>query len=76
MYSDLMNFDGIRSFIIDNELTDSVAIVLHPENFDTLAMDYIRIHGSLARPFEILGIEILEDTTGRVTKNTIEVIEL
>lgn len=76
MHSGLMNFDGIRSFIIDNELTDSVAIVLHPENFDALAMDYISIHGSLARPFEILGIEILEDTAGRVTKNTIEVIEL
>ena len=59
MHSDLMNFDGIRSFIIDNELTDSIAIILHPENFDALAMDYIRIHGSLARPFEILGGKIL-----------------
>jgi hypothetical protein len=76
MHSNLMNFDGMRGFIIDNELTDSVAIVLHPDNFDALAMNYISIHGTIERPFEILGIEILEDTSGKVSKNTIEIIDL
>jgi len=71
-----MNFEGMMGFIIDNELTDSVAIILHPENFDTLAMNFISIHGNLIRPFEILGIEILEDTSGKVPKNTIEIVEL
>ena len=76
MYNGKMNFAGIRDFIIDNELTDSVAIVLHPDSFDALAIDYISLHGFIERPFEILGIEILEDTTGTVARNRIETIEV
>mgnify|MGYP003574974653 CR=1 FL=1 len=76
MHKNIMNFDGIRNFILENELTDSIAIVLHPDNFDALAIDYIIIHGSIERPFEILGIEILEDTSGKVSRNTIELVEL
>ena len=75
MQNGKINFAGIRDFILENELTDSVAIVLHPDSFDTLAMDYISIHGFIERPFEILGIEILEDTTGLVTRNRIQTIE-
>lgn len=76
MHSNKMNFDGMRSFIIENELTDSVVIVLHPDNFDALAMDYITIHNTIERPFEILGIEIVEDTSGKVPKNRIQIIEI
>ncbi|WP_146185984.1 hypothetical protein [Flavobacterium album] len=76
MHSSLMNFDGMRNFIIENELTDSVVIALHPESFDTLALDYIRIHETIERPFEILGIEIVEDTTNTVPKNHFRIIEL
>ena len=76
MHKNIMNFDGIRNFILENELTGSIAIVLHPDNFDALAIDYIIIHGSIERPFEILGIEILEDTSGKVSRNTIELVEL
>ena len=71
-----MDVQGMMNFIIDNELTDSVLIVLHPDSFDALAMDYISIHGNIERPFEILGIEIVEDTTGKVPRNRIHTLDL
>lgn len=76
MHSNKMSFDEMRNFIIENELTDSVVIVLHPDSFDTLAMDYITIHNTIERPFEILGIEIVEDTSGKVPRNRIQIIEI
>lgn len=76
MHSRLMSFEGMQEFIIDNELTDSVMITLHPDSFDALAMDYIGIHETIQRPFEILGITIETDTTGEVPRNEIQIIEL
>lgn len=76
MHTTFMNFEGMRNFILEKELTDSVAIVLHPDNFDAVALDYIRVHGTIGRPFEILGIEILEDTSGKVSRNNIDLMEL
>ncbi|KGO84411.1 hypothetical protein Q763_01310 [Flavobacterium beibuense F44-8] len=76
MHNDKINFAGIRDYILENELTDSVAIVLHPDSFDSLAMDYISQHGFMERPFEILGITILEDTTGSISRNKIETAEI
>ncbi|MUV03144.1 hypothetical protein GN157_05420 [Flavobacterium rakeshii] len=76
MHNGKINFAGIRDYILENELTDSVAIVLHPDSFDSLAMDYISQHGFMERPFEILGITILEDTTGSISRNKIETVEI
>lgn len=76
MYSKLMNVNGIMSYIIENELTDSIVLALHPDNFDMVAMDYIRTHGTIERPFELLGIAIVEDTTGSVSRNQIAIIEI
>lgn len=76
MHNGKINFAGIRDYILENELTDSVTIVLHPASFDSLAMDYISQHGFMERPFEILGITILEDTTGRISRNKIETVEI
>lgn len=45
-------------------------------NVDAVAMDYIRIYETIERPFEILGIAILEDTTGAIPKNQVRIIEL
>ena len=73
---DKITYDGIRSFIIENELTDSVAISLHPDSFDDLVMDYLDINGNqIERPFEILGIEILQDYTGEVTQNNVNILD-
>jgi len=76
MHSRSMSFDGMREFIIDNELTDSVMITLHPDSFDALALDYIGIHETIQRPFEILGITLEEDTTGKVLRNEVRIVEL
>lgn len=76
MHSRLMSFEGMQEYIIDNELTDSVMIRLHPDSFDALAMDYIGIHETIQRPFEILGITIEADATGEVPRNEIRFIEV
>lgn len=71
-----ITYDGIRNFIVENELTDSVAITLHPDSFDDLVMDYLDINGNqIERPFEILGIEILQDTTGSVAKDAVNLLD-
>lgn len=75
MHNNRMSFEGMMNFIIENELTDSIYIVLHPDNFDAVAIDYIGIHGNIERPFEILGIKIEEDTTGKVARNKIHIIK-
>lgn len=70
-----ITYDEMRNFIIENELTDSVAISLHPDSFDDLVMDYLDFNNNqIERPFEILGIEILQDTTGTVEKNKINLL--
>lgn len=72
-----ITYDAMRNFIIDNELTDSVAISLHPDSFDELVMDYLDVNGLLLqRPFEILGIEIVQDNTGNVTKNNVNILDI
>ncbi|MFP9100586.1 hypothetical protein ACLI09_16170 [Flavobacterium sp. RHBU_24] len=71
-----ITYDAMRNYIIDNELTDSVAISLHPDSFDTLVMDYLDANGLLLqRPFEILGIEILQDNSGTVAKDTVHILD-
>lgn len=72
-----ITYDAMRNYIIENELTDSVAILLHPDNFDDLVMDYLDINDNqIERPFEILGIEILQDNTGNVAKSNIETLDM
>ena len=70
-----ITFDAMREFIIEKELTDSVAIVLHPDSFDELVLDYLDFNGNqIERPFEILGIEILQDGTGNIPKSQIHIL--
>ena len=72
---DKITYDSMQSFIIENELTDSVAISLHPDSFDELVMDYLDFNNNqIERPFEILGIEILQDNTGNVQKSAINIL--
>jgi len=70
-----ITLDAMRNYIIENELTDSVAITLHPDSFDELVLEYIETNGmQIERPFEILSIEILQDETGSVVKNNIQTL--
>jgi len=62
-----ITLDAMRNYILENELTDSVAISLHPDSFDELVLEYIDTNGmQIERPFEILGIEVVQDNTGNV----------
>lgn len=71
-----ITLDAMRNFIIENELTDSVAISLHPDSFDDLVMEYLDTNGNqIERPFEILGIEILQDETGNVPTNKFNILD-
>lgn len=74
MQNTKLSFGGIRDYIISHELTDSVAIVLHPQSFDMVALDYIKSHGTIERPFEIIGIEIREDIDGHTSRNSIKTV--
>lgn len=70
-----ITLDAMRNYIIENELTDSVAITLHPDSFDELVLEYLDTNGNqIERPFEILGIEILQDNTGNVAKSYIQTL--
>lgn len=72
-----ITLDAMRNFIIDNELTDSVAISLHPDSFDSVVMDYLDTNGNqIERPFEILGIEVLQDETGSVTVSEFKLLDV
>lgn len=71
-----ITLDAMRNFIIENELTDSVAISLHPDSFDDLVMEYLDTNGNqIERPFEILGIEILQDETGNVPAHKFNILD-
>lgn len=68
---------SIKEFIIENELTDSVMLVLNSKNFDEVALEYIESNNmQIERPFEILGITIIEDTDDEVAYNEIDVLEV
>lgn len=70
-----ITLDAMRNYIIENELTDSVAISLHPDSFDELVLEYLDTNGNqIERPFEILGIEVLQDETGNVPKSHIQTL--
>lgn len=72
-----ITYDRMREFILENELTDSIAISLHPDTFDELVMDYLDINNNqIERPFEILGIEILQDQSGIVQQNRINILDV
>lgn len=71
-----VTYDGIMNFIIENELTDRQAILLHPLDFDSVALAYIKIYKAIVRPFEILGIEVREDNAGIVMRNNIMTVDV
>jgi hypothetical protein len=70
-----ITYETMQNFILEKELTDSVALSLHPDSFDDLVMDYLDFNNNqIERPFEILGIEIMQDSTGAVAKNNVQIL--
>src|SRR5690606_41586269 len=77
IFMEKITFNAMREFIIENELTDNVSITLHPDNFDELVLDYLDFNDNqIERPFEILGIEILQDNSGEIPKSKIHIMEI
>ena len=65
----LINYEAMHEFVLENSLTENDTIMLHPQDYDTVATEFI-IENNLMmyRPVEILGTRILEDTSGEVKR--------
>lgn len=72
-----ISYDMVQEYILENDLTDNDTIVLHPGDYDALAAEYAEENNIMIfRSFEILGIQVVEDTTDEVRKNQIVVMQL
>jgi hypothetical protein len=69
-----VSYELVQEYILENNLTENDTIVLHPADYDTVATEYVIENNiTIFRPVEILGVRIMEDTTGEVRKNHIYV---
>ena len=65
----------IRDFILNSKLKDGSTILLHPNNFDEMVIEYRDFYEhSINDPYILLGIEIAEDTLNKVPENRIGII--
>lgn len=71
-----LNYEKVQEYILDNNLTENDTILLHPYDYEEVAAEFFEEHNLfMYRPVEILGVSILEDTTGTAKKNTIYILE-
>ncbi|PZR19443.1 MAG: hypothetical protein DI539_13950 [Flavobacterium psychrophilum] len=72
-----ISYDNIKEYILENDLTESDSIILHPTDYDTLAAEYAEENNIMIfRSFEILGVQVIEDTEEEVKKNQILVVQM
>lgn len=73
----IINYESVHEFILENSLNENDTIMLHTDDYDTVATEFI-IENNLVmyRPVEVLGTRIVEDTTGEVRRNNIFVMPL
>ena len=70
-----ISYDSIQEYIIDNDLTDQDTILLHPTDYDKLATQFAEENNIMIfRSLEILGVNILEDTSDEIKRNHILVM--
>ena len=72
-----ITYGMVHEYVLDNGLTDNDTIILHPDDYDVVATEYI-IENSLTmyRPVEVLGTRVLEDTSGEVKRRQLYVTPL
>ena len=71
-----VSYGMIQDYILENDLNDNDVIMLHPSDYDTVATEFISEHDLMIyKPVEILGISIVEDTTGDAKKNNIYLLQ-
>jgi len=52
-----LTINALRSFILDQELADAATILLHPADFDALALEYRETYRqTLPEPYFLLGV--------------------
>ncbi|MFD2600949.1 hypothetical protein [Flavobacterium suzhouense] len=72
-----ISYDTIQEYILENDLNESDSIILHPADYDNLAAEYAEENNIMIfRSFEILGIQVIEDTEDEVKKNQIMVVQM
>ncbi|MCO6148448.1 hypothetical protein [Flavobacterium sp. NRK1] len=72
-----ISYDSLQEYILEHDLTENDAIVLHPRDYDAVASEYATENNIMIyRSFEILGVPVLEDTADEVKKNNIYVMPL
>lgn len=72
-----ISYDSVQEFILENDLTENDNIILHPQDYDTLAAEFAAENNIMIyTSFKILDVPVLEDTADEVKKNHIMVMEL
>lgn len=72
-----ITYDMLQEYILDNNLTENDTITLHPDDYDTVASEFVSEHDLIIfRPVEILGVRVTEDTGGEVKRNHIFIVPL
>jgi hypothetical protein len=75
-YIGKVNVENVRTFILENTLTDEYKIAMHPQTFDEFAIDYLKAFTSgIPDPFKYLGIDIIADNTQKTPKDRIMVAD-
>lgn len=72
-----ISYETVHEFVLDNNLSENDTILLHPEDYNVVAAEYLSENNfTLYRPVEVLGIKVLEDTDGEVKRKHIYVTPL
>ncbi len=72
-----VSYEGIQQYVLENNLTEHDVIVLHPDDYNTVATEHFNENNLMIfRPVEIFGTPVQEDTTGEVKRHQIYVVPL
>lgn len=75
-YKPNVSLEKIKDFVLDQGLRDSDAILLNPETFDELVINYRKQYKeSIQIPFYLLGVLITEDHSKKLGLNVLGVIK-
>lgn len=67
-----LSYEMVQEYILENNLTEKATIILHPDDYDTVATEYVVENDiTIFRPIEILGVRVVEDTSGEVKRRHI-----
>lgn len=72
-----ISYESLQEYVLENGLTDNDTIILHPDDYDAVATEYV-VENSLVmyHPVEVLGTRVIEDISGELKKNNIYVLPL